>query len=65
MLNNNLQGAGLGLRREIIPDLRASIPQCINFLELASENRMEMGGQRATVAHTQRCQRPPYRVASD
>ena len=39
-------GAGLGLRRELIPDLRSGIPDAIEFLELAPENWLDMGGQR-------------------
>lgn len=41
-----LHGSGLGLRRELIPDLRAHIPEAIDFFELAPENWMEMGGAR-------------------
>ena len=41
-----LHGAGLGLRRELIPDLRSGIPDAIDFFELAPENWMEMGGVR-------------------
>ncbi len=37
-------GAGLGLRREHIADLKAGIPEAIDFFELAPENWMEMGG---------------------
>lgn len=39
-----LSGAGLGLRREHIPDLMAGIPEAIDFFELAPENWLEMGG---------------------
>ncbi|MFA5082889.1 MAG: DUF692 domain-containing protein [Hydrogenophilaceae bacterium] len=39
-------GAGLGLRREIVPDLMAGIPDSIAFLELAPENWLDMGGAR-------------------
>jgi hypothetical protein len=41
-----LHGAGLGLRRELIPDLRSGIPDTVDFFELAPENWMEMGGVR-------------------
>jgi hypothetical protein len=41
-----LHGAGLGLRRELIPDLRSGIPDTIDFFELAPENWMEIGGVR-------------------
>ena len=57
-----VHGAGLGLRRELLPDLRAGVPDAIDFLELAPENWMGMGGawrrdlrmiaeQRPLVAH--------------
>lgn len=39
-----LSGAGLGLRREHIPELKAGIPEAIDFFELAPENWLEMGG---------------------
>jgi len=39
-----LHGAGLGLRRELIPALRSGIPDAIDFLELAPENWLDMGG---------------------
>lgn len=57
-----LHGAGLGLRRELLPALRSEMPDSIDFFELAPENWMEMGGtwrkdlrriseQRPIVAH--------------
>ncbi|MFN2309747.1 MAG: DUF692 domain-containing protein [Gammaproteobacteria bacterium] len=57
-----IQGSGLGLRRELIPELKAGVPEIIEFLELAPENWMDMGGtwrkdlrqlaaQRPLVAH--------------
>lgn len=62
MREHSLHGAGLGLRRELIPDLRTGIPDAIDFFELAPENWLEMGGawrrdlhhfaeQRPIVAH--------------
>jgi len=39
-----LHGAGLGLRRELVPALRAGIPEAVDFLELAPENWLDMGG---------------------
>ncbi len=39
-----LHGAGIGLRRELIPDLKAAIPDAIDFFELAPENWLDMGG---------------------
>jgi len=41
-----LHGAGLGLRRELLPDLMAGVPDTIDFLELAPENWLKMGGAR-------------------
>ena len=46
MRDTSLHGAGLGLRRELIPDLRAGVPDAIDFFELAPENWLEMGGAR-------------------
>lgn len=62
MSNISLHGAGLGLRRELLPALRTGIPADIDFFELAPENWMGMGGvwrkdlrliaaQRPIVAH--------------
>lgn len=62
MPDDKLSGVGLGLRRELIPDLKAGVPESIDFFELAPENWMEMGGawrknlrffaeQRPIVAH--------------
>jgi uncharacterized protein (UPF0276 family) len=39
-----LHGAGLGLRRELIPALTAGKPDVISFYEVAPENWMDMGG---------------------
>lgn len=39
-----VRGAGLGLRRELIPQLQAGKPDAIDFFEVAPENWMEMGG---------------------
>jgi uncharacterized protein (UPF0276 family) len=47
MRGSTLHGVGLGLRRELIPDLRRSMPRIIDFLELAPENWLEMGGSYA------------------
>ncbi len=44
MRETSLHGAGLGLRREHLPDLMAGIPDAIDFLELAPENWLDMGG---------------------
>lgn len=44
LCNRSPHGAGLGLRREHLPDLKAEIPDAIDFLELAPENWLDMGG---------------------
>lgn len=41
-----LDGAGLGLRRELYPDLMAGVPDTIDFPELAPENWLEMDSAR-------------------
>ncbi len=46
MRDTSPHGAGLGLRREHLPDLRAHLPDAIDFFELAPENWLEMGGSR-------------------
>lgn len=42
-----LAGAGLGFRRELVPDLKAGVPKTIAFFELAPENWAGMGGRSA------------------
>ena len=46
-----LHGAGLGFRRDLIPELRAAqksgFPEAIDFFELAPENWIDMGGRHA------------------
>jgi hypothetical protein len=37
-------GAGLGFRRELLPALKAHVPDAIDFFELAPENWIDMGG---------------------
>jgi uncharacterized protein (UPF0276 family) len=44
MRDTPLHGAGLSLRRELIPDLKAALPDAIDFFELAPENWLDMGG---------------------
>jgi uncharacterized protein (UPF0276 family) len=39
-----VHGAGLGLRRELIPALQAGVPDVIQFFEVAPENWIDMGG---------------------
>ncbi|MDQ3195946.1 MAG: HvfB family MNIO-type RiPP peptide maturase [Burkholderiales bacterium] len=42
-----IHGAGLGLRRELIPELKAHKPDVIDFFEVAPENWLEIGGASA------------------
>ncbi|MBI1395506.1 MAG: DUF692 family protein [Betaproteobacteria bacterium] len=44
MIPTGVSGAGLGLRRELIPALLDRVPPDIAFFEVAPENWMEMGG---------------------
>ncbi|HVW63814.1 MAG TPA: DUF692 domain-containing protein [Nitrosospira sp.] len=37
-------GAGLGLRRELIPALKNGVPPAIDFFEIAPENWIDLGG---------------------
>lgn len=37
-------GAGLGLRRELIPALKKGVPPAIDFFEIAPENWIDLGG---------------------
>lgn len=41
------QGAGLGLRRELLPALASGVPAAIRFFELAPENWIGIGGRSA------------------
>lgn len=41
----DVAGAGLGLRRELLPQLLERVPAPIGFFEVAPENWMEMGGR--------------------
>lgn len=40
-----IRGAGLGLKRELMPALQAGVPECIDFFEIAPENWMGVGGR--------------------
>ena len=40
-----IRGAGLGLKRELMPALQAGVPECIDFFEIAPENWMGIGGR--------------------
>lgn len=44
MHTGNIHGAGLGLRRELIPALKAQMPSSIDFFEIAPENWIDLGG---------------------
>jgi len=37
-------GAGLGFRRELLPELKTRVPNAIDFFEIAPENWIDMGG---------------------
>jgi len=41
------RGAGLGFRRELLPELEAGVPDAVGFFELAPENWAGMGGRSA------------------
>ena len=41
------RGAGLGFRRELLPELEAGVPDAMSFFELAPENWAGMGGRSA------------------
>lgn len=41
-----ISGAGLGLRRDMLPELRDGVPQGVDFFEVAPENWMNLGGAR-------------------
>ncbi len=47
MKSPGISGAGLGFRRELVPDLNAGVPPTIDFFELAPENWAGMGGRSA------------------
>ena len=40
-----IRGAGLGLKRELMPALQADMPECIDFFEIAPENWIGVGGR--------------------
>jgi uncharacterized protein (UPF0276 family) len=42
-----LFGAGLGLKRDLMPQLQAGVPGCIDFFEIAPENWIGVGGRSA------------------
>jgi uncharacterized protein (UPF0276 family) len=47
MTNLQLDGAGLGLRRERLLPLMASVPPVIKFFEISPENYLDLGGKKA------------------
>lgn len=47
MKRPQLDGAGLGLRREHMLPLMAGVPAAINFFEISPENYLDLGGKRA------------------
>lgn len=42
-----LDGAGLGLRRELMLPLKADMPPAVSFFEVSPENWLDLGGKRA------------------
>jgi hypothetical protein len=44
MNTNRIYGAGLGIRRELIPALKTQVPSAIDFFEIAPENWIDLGG---------------------
>ena len=44
MKTPRLDGAGLGFRRELLPELKTNVPDAIEFFEIAPENWIDMGG---------------------
>lgn len=42
---DDIRGAGLGLKRELMPALQAGVPDCIDFFEIAPENWIGIGGR--------------------
>jgi uncharacterized protein (UPF0276 family) len=51
MMTYPVEGVGLGLRREQLTELRQQDPMQINFMELAPENWLKMGGRRKKELH--------------
>ncbi|MGR9101285.1 MAG: DUF692 domain-containing protein, partial [Gammaproteobacteria bacterium] len=47
MKRPQLDGAGLGLRREHMLPLMAGVPDVIDFFEISPENYLDLGGKRA------------------
>jgi uncharacterized protein (UPF0276 family) len=45
--SGGLHGAGLGFRRELLPELKVQVPDAIDFFELAPENWIDFGGASA------------------
>ncbi|MBT9591417.1 MAG: DUF692 domain-containing protein [Thiobacillus sp.] len=44
-------GAGLGFRRELLPELKTHVPDAIEFFEIAPENWIDMGGAHGRDLH--------------
>ncbi|MFA6051497.1 MAG: DUF692 domain-containing protein [Methylobacter sp.] len=51
-----VNGAGLGLRRELLPSLESGVPDVIDFFEVSPENWMGIGGRLGRIfrAYTER-----------
>ena len=52
MTTARLQGAGLGLRRDMLQDIQSRQPQTLDFLEVTPENWMHIGGSFARQLRT-------------
>lgn len=44
-MKKQLKGVGLGLRREMLPEMEQQIPSSVDFWEVAPENWIPLGGQ--------------------
>jgi uncharacterized protein (UPF0276 family) len=58
VIPTGVQGAGLGLRRELLDPLLDGVPQAIGFFEVAPENWLDMGGAAGRRFHELAQQRP-------
>jgi len=58
VIPTGVQGAGLGLRRELLDPLLDGVPPAIGFFEVAPENWLDMGGAAGRRFHELAQQRP-------
>jgi hypothetical protein len=52
MTSTSLQGSGLGLRRDLLEDIRQQQPRALDFLEVTPENWMQVGGRFSRQLHS-------------